>query len=155
MVIEDGRGSSVREKVETLHCSSTQCSHTYYPAVGSRAEFGVSVETVGCVTRQTVCQERPVCKWFSYIIKIIYPFIHADCLLRDLSPSLVEKNRACGSVSGGGVCYSGDSVGSVAVYFCDDGYTLEGDTTRECLSSGLWNGSTPYCVATMKYGITL
>ena len=52
----------------------------------------------------------------------------------------------CGSVSGGGVCYSGDSVGSVAVYFCDDGYTLEGDTTRECLSSGLWNGSTPQCV---------
>ena len=52
----------------------------------------------------------------------------------------------CGSVSGGGVCYSGDRVGSVAVYFCDDGYTLEGDTTRECLSSGLWNGSTPQCV---------
>ena len=52
----------------------------------------------------------------------------------------------CGSVSGGGVCYSGDSVGSVAVYFCDDGYTLEGDTTRECLSSGLWNGSTPQCI---------
>ena len=52
----------------------------------------------------------------------------------------------CGSASGGGVCYSGDSVGSVAVYFCDDGYTLEGDTTRECLSSGLWNGSTPKCV---------
>ena len=68
-----------------------------------------------------------------------------DCSLRDLSPSLVEENRVCGSVSGGGVCYSGDSVGSVAVYFCDDGYTLEGDTTRECLSSGLWNGSTPQC----------
>ena len=40
----------------------------------------------------------------------------------------------CGSVSGGRVCYSGDSVGSVAVYFCDDGYTLQGDSTRECLS---------------------
>ena len=53
-------------------------------------------------------------------------------------------------VSGGGVCYSGDSVGSVAVYFCTDGYLLEGDTTRECLSSGLWNGSTPQCVETIK-----
>ncbi|CAI8009410.1 Sushi, von Willebrand factor type A, EGF and pentraxin domain-containing protein 1, partial [Geodia barretti] len=70
------------------------------------------------------------------------------CSLRDLSPSLVEENRVCGSVSGGGVCYSGDSVGSVAVYFCDDGYSLEGDTTRECLSSGLWNGTTPQCVET-------
>ena len=54
----------------------------------------------------------------------------------------------CGSVSGGVVCYSGDSVGSVAVYFCDDGYTLEGDSTRECLSTGLWNGTAPHCFET-------
>ena len=71
--------------------------------------------------------------------------------MRDLSPSLVEVNRVCGSVSGGGVCYSGDSVGSVAVFFCDDGYTLEGgDSTRECLSSGLWNGTTPQCVQKVR-----
>ena len=54
----------------------------------------------------------------------------------------------CGSVGGGGVCYSGDSVGSVAVYFCDDGYTLQGSSTRECLSTGLWNGTTPHCIET-------
>ena len=71
--------------------------------------------------------------------------------MRDLSPSLVEVNRVCGSVSGGGVCYSGDSVGSVAVFFCDDGYTLEGgDSTRERLSSGLWNGTTPQCVQKVR-----
>ena len=71
--------------------------------------------------------------------------------MRDLSPSLVEVNRVCGSVSGGEVCYSGDSVGSVAVFFCDDGYTLEGgDSTRECLSSGLWNGPTPQCVQEVR-----
>ena len=58
-----------------------------------------------------------------------------SCSLRNFSLSLVKENSVCGSVSGGGVCYSGDSVGSVAVYFCDDGYTIEGDTTRECLSS--------------------
>ena len=70
------------------------------------------------------------------------------CPLRELSPSLVEVNRLCGSVSGGGVCYSGDSVGSVAVYFCDDGYTLEVESTRECESTGLWNGTTPHCIET-------
>ncbi|CAI8023823.1 hypothetical protein GBAR_LOCUS13904 [Geodia barretti] len=137
VVIEDGVGSRVRERVGAVNCSSTRCSHTYYPAAGSRGEFGVSVETAGCVTRQTVCLERPV-----------------YCSLRDLSPSLVEENRVCGSVSGGGVCYSGDSVGSVAVYFCDDGYSLEGDTTRECLSSGLWNGTTPQCVEIINGCIT-
>ena len=62
--------------------------------------------------------------------------VFTDCSLRDLSPSLVEENRVCGSVSGGGVCYSGDSVGSVAVYFCDDGYSLEGDTTS-LVASGM------------------
>ena len=36
-----------------------------------------------------------------------------NCSLRDLSPSLVEHSRVCGVMSGGGVCYSGDSVGSV------------------------------------------
>ena len=68
------------------------------------------------------------------------------CNVRDLSPTLVEETGICGSVSSGGVCYSGDSVGSVAVYFCDDGYILEGDSTRECLSSGVWNGTIPQCV---------
>ena len=62
MVIEDGKGSTDRERVKAGDCSSTVCSHTYYPQPGSRGEFRVSVETGGCVTRQTVCQERPVCE---------------------------------------------------------------------------------------------
>ena len=59
MLIDDGVGPTVRERVSSLSCNSTHCSHTYYP---SRAEFGVTVEAAGCVTRQTVCQESPVCE---------------------------------------------------------------------------------------------
>ena len=62
MVIEDGKGSTDRERVEAGDCSTTVCSYTYYHLPGSRGELGVSVETGGCVTRQTVCQERPVCE---------------------------------------------------------------------------------------------
>ena len=62
MLIDDGVGATVRERVSALNCNSTECSHTHYPAEGSRAEFGVTVEAAGCVTRQTVCQERPVCE---------------------------------------------------------------------------------------------
>ena len=62
MVIDDGVGSTVRERVTATNCDSTQCNYTYYPAVGSRAEFGVSVEVAGCVTTRTVCLERPVCE---------------------------------------------------------------------------------------------
>ena len=62
MLIDDGVGATVRERVSALNCSSTECSHTHYPAEGTRAEFGVTVEAAGCVTRQRVCQERPVCE---------------------------------------------------------------------------------------------
>ena len=64
MVIDDGVGSTVRERVTATNCDSTQCNYTYYPAVGSRAEFGVSVEVAGCVTTiaSTVYLERPVCE---------------------------------------------------------------------------------------------
>ena len=62
VVIDDGVGSTVRERVTALNCDSTQCNYTYYPAVGSRAEFGVSVEVAGCITNSTVCLERPVCE---------------------------------------------------------------------------------------------
>ena len=59
VLIDDGVGPAVRERVSSPNCNSTHCSHTYYP---SRAEFGVTVEAAGCVTRQTVCQESPVCE---------------------------------------------------------------------------------------------
>ena len=72
-----------------------------------------------------------------------------DCPLSDLSPSLVEMEDVCGRVSGGGgvtVCYTGYTVGSVAIYHCDNkDYTLQGEPTRECLSSGIWNGTAPTC----------
>ena len=62
VLIDDGVGATVRKRVSALNCSPTECSHTHYPAEGSRAEFGVTVEAAGCVTRQTVCIEAPVCK---------------------------------------------------------------------------------------------
>ena len=58
-----GGGSTVRVRVETaVKCDLTQCNYTYYPAVGSRAVFSVSVEIEGCVTIRTVCLEKPVCE---------------------------------------------------------------------------------------------
>ncbi len=36
-------------------------------------------------------------------------------------------------------------VGTVATYTCNTGYTLNGDTTRVCVSGGNWNGSAPTC----------
>ena len=40
---------------------------------------------------------------------------------------------------------SGTTFTSTATYSCNDGYTLEGVTTRTCLASGSWSDSAPTC----------
>ena len=77
------------------------------PPFEIRECVGQSV-VVECVTVETVWDQ-----WQSTSVVMATNYIEGDST--DLSPSLVEVNRVCGSVSGGGVCYSGDSVGSVAV----------------------------------------
>ena len=54
-------------------------------------------------------------------------------------------------ISGGVICYNETTVGSRAIYICNDTYTLnettmEGnETTRVCQSNGSWNGTIPQC----------
>ena len=45
----------------------------------------------------------------------------------------------------GRVTTSGYSVGSTAVYSCEVGYALEGESERECLVTGEWSGNEPVC----------
>ena len=62
---------------------------------------------------------------------------------------------ACSSLplpANGGISYtSGNSIGSVATYSCNSGFTLEGSSTRTCIviggSSTNWLGSAPNCIA--------
>ena len=52
------------------------------------------------------------------------------------------------SFSGGVVCYNGSTVGSTAVYICNDSFILmEGDEERTCESNTMWNGRTPQCIS--------
>ncbi|XP_064387965.1 uncharacterized protein LOC135336171 isoform X3 [Halichondria panicea] len=37
--------------------------------------------------------------------------------------------------------------GTSATYFCNVGFTLKGDSNRECGRSGVWSGSDPMCIA--------
>ena len=51
-------------------------------------------------------------------------------------------------ISGGVVCYNGTTIGSRAVYICNEDFLLmEGnEATRVCQSDANWNGSTPQCI---------
>lgn len=50
------------------------------------------------------------------------------------------------SFSEGVICFNGITVGSTAVYICDNGFILVGNEARVCQSNGSWNGRTPQCV---------
>ena len=50
------------------------------------------------------------------------------------------------SISGGVVCYNGTTIGSVAIYICNDGFVLMGVEARVCQNDGSWNGSIPQCI---------
>ena len=52
----------------------------------------------------------------------------------------------------GEVDFSDIHLGSTAHYTCNDGYTLVGPATRECLITGTWSGYTPVCVANSANG---
>lgn len=38
------------------------------------------------------------------------------------------------------------SVGGVAHYTCPRGHTLQGNSTRTCLTKGIWSGKAPVCI---------
>ena len=41
-------------------------------------------------------------------------------------------------------------VNSTANYSCNDNYTMIGDSSRQCLDSGVWGGVEPACLANGK-----
>lgn len=75
------------------------------------------------------------------------------CVPSDLGGSQMDQlDERCGNnyaasveIPNGVVCYDGSSTGAEAVYFCNDGYRLEGERRRVCQSDGLWNGSVLTC----------
>ena len=52
-------------------------------------------------------------------------------------------------ISDGVVCYNGTTVGSRAVYVCNDGFLLVGNEARVCQNDVRWNGSMPQCIPGM------
>lgn len=45
----------------------------------------------------------------------------------------------------GGVNVTDTSMGSMAQYFCEEGYELEGESVRHCVSGALWTSDAPVC----------
>ena len=84
----------------------------------------------------------------------IFHLQHTDCNVTDLGNvtqteieyPMCRSSVSSVSISGGAVCYNGTTVGSKAVYICNDGLILMGNEARVCQGDGNWNGSIPRCM---------
>jgi len=88
-------------------------------------------------------------------IKIVHVIFQTQCSA-NISTTLGRKRKicikydffditACGNLSGpdnGRVVLSGTS--DMAIYSCNNGFNLVGDTTRTCVSNN-WTGTRPTC----------
>ena len=63
------------------------------------------------------------------------------CLLTAVVDCMNPPALASGSVD----TSRGTTYQSVAVYQCDEGYTLQGQAITACLENGTWSGPTPTC----------
>ena len=45
----------------------------------------------------------------------------------------------------GSVTVSGDTNNTIAVYSCNEGFELVGESTRVCMSDLTWSGNSPIC----------
>lgn len=54
------------------------------------------------------------------------------------------------SINHGTVVTEATSLGSVAQYSCENGYTLIGGDNRTCEAKGMWSGEEPLCVMTSR-----
>ena len=41
---------------------------------------------------------------------------------------------------------NGSTSGAVYSFLCDEGYSIDGETSLHCDEKGLWNGSIPVCL---------
>ena len=72
-------------------------------------------------------------------------YIQCIILSIHISPVATLTCSVLDDPTDGSVQYSSVDVGSVAEYTCNEGFLLEGATTRVCQTDGSWSGDTPTC----------
>ena len=64
----------------------------------------------------------------------------------------------CGSLDNpenGQVSLTGTTVGSKAIYSCNKGFVLDGNSRRTCQINGKWSGEAPVCKGNYVFNLAL
>ena len=87
------------------------------------------------------------------VVSLICSNVLTGCAHEDLGVADATPDERCTYVlqnsaqfTGGVVCYTGVTAGSVVVYVCNSTHHLEGSRFRGCLTNGSWSGISPQCV---------
>ena len=109
-----------------------------------------------CITYKCVLQSHCMALYITrHYYYLWYAVCSVEALTQDQSGTANSTTRCADRglanslfISGGVVCYNGTTIGSRAIYICNEGFLLmEGnEATRICQSDANWNGSTPQCV---------
>ncbi|XP_051890688.1 sushi, von Willebrand factor type A, EGF and pentraxin domain-containing protein 1-like [Pristis pectinata] len=83
-------------------------------------------------------KEEPAEMFQKTALKIAFFFVLQIC-------STLEDCSLPGRISNGGVTYESTNLNSVARYYCDPGYMLNGPSSRKCGYFG-WSGKPPKCI---------
>ena len=87
-----------------------------------------------------------------YIEKILKTFLVLQCepkrtaiVLHLLHVSFLDCPELNRTIENGHINGNGSTFGSSYSFHCDDGYTIEGQSTLVCDKRGQWNASMPVC----------
>jgi len=129
----DGRWSDVLPQCLPIDCGDPgtplfgrrQLSNTTYQSTVNYSCFNSSYQLVGSVTSKCLANGS----WSEVLPQCVF----IGCGSPEFTPfGIVE--------------YSGDALGSIVTYSCQEGYRLVGVVQRTCLDNKTWSGDVPTCV---------
>ncbi|CAI8036485.1 CUB and sushi domain-containing protein 3, partial [Geodia barretti] len=163
----EGSTSFTRSQTTEASLSTTareDCSACLSPELAS--ELGITTDSVThCVACNSACDQGLMRCFGPGASDCCNFYNNSVCVEQCPSPFLSNSDSICVCPEGktghncedvvdcggllapasGLVNVSTTVFNSTATYSCNDGYSLEGDSTRTCLASGLWSGRSPQC----------
>ena len=104
--------------------------------------------------RSIACLNSPESSWSNVVYKVDLSKGKLNQIILELAKCMMThvllKQIECVSLDasyspGLRIVFNSTKPGSIANYSCDVGYNLIGQSSRTCLSNGVWSGLPPFC----------
>lgn len=130
--------------------ASYSCEGGYFlsgDATRTCGPTGWSGDEPTCVAQPLQC-EADTCSGNGTCVEVGGEFAHCDCHPGWTGPfcaTVVDCGAPASAPAHGSLDYTATTYGSLAIYSCEQGYTLVGNATVTCGESGAWSDGAPVC----------